>query len=1127
LQYLPAANLWKFADQQYQTLAHSNKYASIIYRNWIDLFGYSTDNLSTPFGVSTTTLSAHYAGKFIDWGTNPICGDMPGTWRTLGLDEWDYLLNKRTDAKKLRSLAQIEGINGLILLPDNWICPNELDFIPGANSYTSQNLTLQQWQLLETSEAVFLPAAGIRDSTSLILYNDDGNYWSATRKNNKYANYLVFRDGDTFVDARELIHIARSVRLVHDSIVPEAVDLGLSVKWATFNLGAKAPEDYGNYFAWAEIEPKDQYTWANYIWCQGTYNTLTKYCTNNDYGNIDNITIIESEDDAATMRWQGDWRIPTQAEWQELQSKCTWQWVSLNGVSGYKITSKVTGYTDESIFLPAAGYRSGKSYYNHGTHGYYRSSSLYTGDPNETWRLYFHATGISVSHANDRNGGWSIRPVCGPLTQSTPTVETIAATQITDQSALVGGKVSHDGGAHITEFGIVFGTNTNPTTEDNKITCSGGFGLFFTNLSSLTPHTTYYVRAFATNIHGTSYGSQITFTTGKFTPTDTTGIENGHAYVDLGLSVLWATCNVGADNPEHSGDYFAWGETEPKETYSWATYKWSDSKPSIIYKYNSDHNYGTVDNLTILQPEDDAATANWGGDWRTPTYTELNELRTKCIWVWDKVNGIAGHWVTSMTNGNRIFIPAAGYKSSKTIYNVGMSSYLESSSLRPQSVIEYFYNAFRPSYGTTGAISRYAGLNIRPVCSPHFVNRPSVTTYAATQITAQSALVPGRVTNDGGDNIIEHGVVYHTSKNPTISHSKVISHDGISDFRCILENLKTNTTYYARAFATNSAGTAYGKQITIYTIDPSVSPPSGNANGYDYVDLGLSVMWATSNVGATTPQQPGDLVAWGETTTKTTFDWNTYLWYNMEDTVITKYCVSSKYGNVDNLVILDSIDDIAAHMGGAWRMPTDEQWDELRTRCKWYWSYQNGINGYKVVADNGNSIFLPAAGYRTDTTTLDIDKNGHYWSSNLHVDFSTYARGVSFANTYINAFYNGRYCGQSVRPVLTDTTPLSPKRIGVFSVAEDKQVSFSQGNLQYVQSTDRWIFSEHQYDAIGAGNIKNGALADKIDLFGWSANNSTAPFGVSTSIKAADYAGDFVDWGVNTSAAMHLIRGEH
>ena len=314
-------------------------------------------------------------------------------------------------------------------------------------------------------------------------------------------------------------------------------------------------------------------------------------------------------------------------------------------------------------------------------------------------------------------------------------------------------------------------------------------------------------------------------------------------------------------------------------------------------------------------------------------------------------------------------------------------------------------------------MSRYIGLTIRPVLREHLVKIPTVTTYDATQITDVSALVPGRITNDGGANITEHGVVFSTSKKPTTDHNKVVSHDGMSAFSCLLTQLTPNTTYYARAFATNSAGTAYGKQITIYTIDPSVSPPSGNANGYDYVDLGLSVMWATSNVGATTPQQPGDLVAWGETTTKDVFDWSTYRWYNLADTMITKYCVSSRYGYVDNIVVLDSIDDIAAHMGGAWRMPTDEQWDELRTRCKWYWSYQNGINGYKVVADNGNSIFLPAAGYRTDTTTLDIDKEGHYWSSHLHVDFSTYARGVYFTNTDVNAFYNGRYCGQSVRPV--------------------------------------------------------------------------------------------------------------
>ena len=98
----------------------------------------------------------------------------------------------------------------------------------------------------------------------------------------------------------------------------------------------------------------------------------------------------------------------------------------------------------------------------------------------------------------------------------------------------------------------------------------------------------------------------------------------------------------------------------------------------------------------------------------------------------------------------------------------------------------------------------------------------------------------------------------------------------------------------------------------------------------------------------------------------------------------------------------------------------------------------------------------------------------------------------------------------------THTVYLNPgRRIGVFSVAKDRQVSFSQGNLQYVRNQDVWKFADQQYEYIGARNVKDGKLANKIDLFGWSADNTTAPFGVSTSTNAADYSGDFVDWGVN------------
>ena len=289
-------------------------------------------------------------------------------------------------------------------------------------------------------------------------------------------------------------------------------------------------------------------------------------------------------DDAATVHWKDNWRMPTNSEWAELYTNCTWTRITLNGVIGYKVTSKVAGYTDKSIFLPAAGYRTNASIAGD-NNGYYWSSSLYTGDPSEAWRLYHSSSGRGRSHSNNRHYGWSIRPVYGQPTCTVPTIETIPATQVTDHSALVGGKVSDDGMGHIHEFGVVYSTLENPIITDNKIVGSDGMGLFVNTLADLQPHTTYYIRAYAINEHGVGYGTQESFTTGSIHPEDTTGMENGHAYVDLGLSVLWATCNIGADAPEQYGDYFAWGETQPKEKYNWSTYQWSNTDGSIITKY--------------------------------------------------------------------------------------------------------------------------------------------------------------------------------------------------------------------------------------------------------------------------------------------------------------------------------------------------------------------------------------------------------------------------------------------------------------------------------------------------------------------------------------------------------------
>ncbi len=130
------------------------------------------------------------------------------------------------------------------------------------------------------------------------------------------------------------------------------VDLGLSVKWATCNVGASSFTVYGDYFAWGETEPKEDYSWKTYMWCNGGYKTINKY----RYG-FDNETVLESLDDAATVNWGEKWRMPTIAELQELENNCTWEWKIINGVNGYKITAKNNNW----IFLPAAGYRDGTS----------------------------------------------------------------------------------------------------------------------------------------------------------------------------------------------------------------------------------------------------------------------------------------------------------------------------------------------------------------------------------------------------------------------------------------------------------------------------------------------------------------------------------------------------------------------------------------------------------------------------------------------------------------------------------------------------------------------------------------------------------------------------------------------
>ncbi len=188
----------------------------------------------------------------------------------------------------------------------------------------------------------------------------------------------------------------------------QAVDLGLSVKWANMNMGAKYIEDYGNYYAWGETATKEYYDRSTYFDFNDGGNTFTKY--NNDGGK----TVLDPEDDAAHVNWGGSWRMPTKAEWNELYDNCTWKWTTQNGINGYKVTSNKAGYTDKFIFLPAAGGRSGSELSDVGSFGGYWSSSLYENDSNNALFFYFYSDYKSLYHYLsylDRYYGLSVRPV--------------------------------------------------------------------------------------------------------------------------------------------------------------------------------------------------------------------------------------------------------------------------------------------------------------------------------------------------------------------------------------------------------------------------------------------------------------------------------------------------------------------------------------------------------------------------------------------------------------------------------------------------------------------------------------------------------------------------------------------
>ncbi len=931
---------------------------------------------------------------------------------------------------------------------------------------TDQNLTLYaQWEKLLFP--LFFEANGGSGNMSaqMIKYDESTalNENTFIRGGYRFTGWNTEADGSgkAYKDKQEVVITQESYLYAQWTMLSSGtenghsyIDLGLpsGLKWASFNLGAKTPEGSGDYFAWGETEPKKEYSWESYKWSiysDGAYK-MTKYNTDSHYGTVvDNKESLEIEDDAAHVNWQGKWRMPTSVEYAELINYCTWTWASQNGISGFIVKSEVN---DNSIFLPAAGWyvKSGCEYIS--KWGFYWLNNLTPGiSPLHAyyWKFYSELYKQPYDHIDyvSRYYGMPIRPVYAEFA-----IVTFNANggqgEMPAQQFVIGESQALMSNA-FTRAGYTFtGWNTAPD----------GSGTAYYNHQIISPEQNLTLYA-----QWEQEQEQVV-----------SGTENGHDYVDLGLpsGLKWATCNVGATTPEGYGDYFAWGETSPKNDYSWSTYKYCNGSDYTIIKYCTQSSYGYngfTDNKTILDISDDVARANWGGKWRMSTKAEQDELRNNCTWTWTTQNGVNGCKVTSKTNGNSIFLPAAGYRNGTSVSYVGSYGYYWSSSLYENNPNYAYYLVFRSGGVGSSDYYRTRGHTVRAVISD---DTPQTTIYTLTfnanggsgTMAAQTfeegvsqALAANTFTRSGytftgwntspdgsGTSYTNKQIITLTQDITLYAQWERIKYNlsfdanggegtmaaqtfeaGVS--QAIAANAFTRSGYNFIGWNSNAdgSGTSYSdKQVISIANDLTLYAQWGHVeNGHEWVDLGLpsGLKWATCNVGATTPEGYGDYFAWGETKPKEDYSWNNYSYCKGSHTTLTKYNTNNGYGTVDNKTTLDLSDDAAnVNWGGTWRMPTRTEQEELRNSsyCTWMWTTQNGVKGLKVTSKtNGNSIFLPAAGYHSGINLYNVGSNGYYRTSSLVEDNPSSTHGLYFFTSDVGWSYYGRNEGLTVRAV--------------------------------------------------------------------------------------------------------------
>ena len=803
----------------------------------------------------------------------------------------------------------------------------------------------------------------------------------------------------------------------------DAVDLGLSVSWGSCNVGADFPEEAGGHYQWAgltDVTSTSIYLdWDNCPYHTGSDNLTgwTKYILSahsshwSGEGDPDNKSVLDPEDDIAHVTLGDDWRMPTKEEWAELldPENCSWVKTQTNGVYGYLVTSKKAGYTDKSIFLPAVGNRDHDAITRRDTGGFYWSSSLYESISRWSWSTVFSGDTLGL-YAVGRYGARAVRPVKGNGSVSSGNIQfkdlvaKYACVEKFDSNH--DGEVSYAEAAAATSLSGLF-TDWNTVTSFDEIK-------YFTGVTSIDG-----VFRGLTQLKHITVPDWIT-TLGSNTFQNCSALDT--VALPAALSSIPTYCFDGC---------------------SALTNITLPTSITIIPSYCF-QNCASL--ITCILP---------------PTVVSIDKYAfSGCTLLSEMVfpNGF-------QTIGDYAFQSCKGLlfiSIPSTLTSIGQNAFLGCSSLPHLDI------------GTGVSVGQYAFRNCTSLKTVVLARGVSLGQYAFYSCTALNSIVlPDDMTAIPNNcfngctalssvvwpqalTVIGDGAFYECrfeNSNYTLEIPSSVESIGTGAFSCGLAAsigirhliipspslvsieassfIRDYTYLYVPAnmvdvYKVRTNWSNYANRIrpiSDYPIMLAVGGTIGQA-----IDLGLSVNWASWNVGASSPEEYGNLFAWGESETKWDFDWSNYIWCNGSGSSLTKYNSNPSSGAiVDNKTTLDPEDDAAsANWGGAWRMPTKTEFQELIDNCTVIYTTENGINGCRFTSNieghTDKSIFIPAAGARKTSVVWSSGSYGHYWSSSRNPDYYTSMRAFElwFDSKTVTIQSNSncvRCAGFSIRPV--------------------------------------------------------------------------------------------------------------